>query len=213
MNYRELYQPPNLLSLARVALVPAIGFFLLRDGPTDTLYAGLLVILAGVTDALDGWLARKMRIVSELGVALDPIADKLFAIGLAVCLIVFREFPIWLAVAVVLRDLLILAGGAMLRAKRPDSLPPNLIGKWTFACLATLLTAHVIRFEFSIMIVTPIVAALLAASIVSYGRLFFRIKSGQQIKPFADRTVSSLPQVQALKDWFERAPSQNPTTQ
>lgn len=189
MNYRELLQPPNLLSLARVALVPVIGFYLWRDGPTDTLYAALLVILAGVTDALDGWLARRMHIVTSLGVALDPIADKLFAIGLAFCLIVWREFPIWLAVAVVGRDLLIIAGGLVLRRTRPVVLPPSLIGKWTFACLATLLAAHVIRFEFSIMLVTPIVTALLVASLFSYARLFFKLRAGEEITPFDDRTI------------------------
>lgn len=189
MNYRELLQPPNLLSLARVALVPVIGYYLWRDGPSDTLIACLLVILAGVTDALDGWLARRMRIVSDLGVALDPIADKLFAIGLVFCLIVFREFPVWLAVGVLARDLLILVGGAMLRTKRPVTLPPSLTGKWTFACLATLLAAHVIRFEFSIMLLTPIVTALLVASLINYGRLFFKLRAGQEIAPFNDRTL------------------------
>lgn len=189
MNSRELLQLPNLVSLSRIVIAPVIGYFLWRDTPDATIVAALLVILAGITDGLDGYLARRMNRVTPFGIALDPIADKLFAVLLVICLMLFRQFPGWLAAAIVGRDLLIVAGGALLKNKLPMALPPNLTGKWTFASLAVLLGAYVIRFEFSIAMMTPIVMALLVASLISYGRVFYKIKVGEAIKPFADRPV------------------------
>jgi CDP-diacylglycerol--glycerol-3-phosphate 3-phosphatidyltransferase len=186
---REILELPNLLSLTRVGLAPVIGYYLWRDDPTSTVIAALLIIAAGITDGLDGYLARRMNRVTSLGVALDPIADKLFAIILVGCLIIFRDFPIWLAAVIVGRDLLIVAGGMLLNEESRISLPSNLTGKWAFAALAVLLGAYIIRFDFSIAVMTPTVVVLLAASLFGYGRVFFKIRSGQPTPPFVDRAA------------------------
>jgi len=200
MNYRELLHLPNLLSLSRILLALVIGYFLWRDDPWSTGMAAVMVIIAGITDGLDGYLARKMNRVTSLGIALDPICDKLFALLLVGGLILFRDFPLWLAAAIVARDLLIVAGGLILKgllkkvvSDKPAhfptgnlELPSNLTGKWAFAAIAVLLGAHTIRFDFSIMVMTPVVVVLLAASLFSYGLVFRRITQGRVIKPFAD---------------------------
>jgi phosphatidylserine synthase len=155
MNYRELLQPANLLSLSRVALAPVVGYCLWLDTPIGTVIAALMLILAGVTDALDGYLARRLNQVTPLGIALDPIADKLFAVILVGCLIFLS----------------------------------NLTGKWAFAAIAVLLGAYVIRFEFSIALMTPVVVILLVASLVSYGLVFARVRKGVAVRPFDDTTL------------------------
>ena len=185
-NMREYFLLPNLLSLSRVVLAPVIWYLLWLDTTTATVLAGLTIIVAGVTDGLDGYLARRMNQVSGLGIALDPICDKVFAIILAVGLILYRSFPLWLAIAIVARDLLILVGGLYLKRGRALNLPSNLTGKWAFAAVAVLLGAYVIRFEFSIALMTPLVVIMLAASLVSYGRVFAVVKSGAEPKPFRD---------------------------
>ena len=121
MDYRNLGRLPNLLSLSRVVLAPVIWYFLRLDTPGATATAAGLVILAGVTDGLDGYLARKMGGVTRLGIALDPIADKLFALLLVMGLILYRGFPIWLAAAVVARDAIILIGGLLLTRGRTSA--------------------------------------------------------------------------------------------
>ncbi len=186
MNYRELLQPANLLSILRVLLAPVVGYFLWLDTPTATVLAALVVILAGVSDGLDGYLARRLNQITPLGVALDPLADKLFAVILVVCLILFRDFPIWLALAIVARDLFILVGGMWLKRGRTLNLPSNLTGKWAFAAMAVLLGAHVIRFEFSIALMTPVVTVMLVASLISYALVFVRIRRNRPVKPFND---------------------------
>lgn len=189
VKFRELWQPANLMSLARIPLAFLVLHFLSQDGSTAMLIAVLLLIVAGITDALDGFLARRSGNVTALGIALDPLADKIFAGVVCVGLILYRDFPLWLAAAVIGRDLLILGFSQLLVRDREISLPSNLIGKWAFAWLATLLGAHVIRFEFSIALVTPLVAVLLLASAISYGRVFMIVRSGRTPKPFADRAL------------------------
>jgi CDP-diacylglycerol--glycerol-3-phosphate 3-phosphatidyltransferase len=175
------------MSLSRIPLGLLVGYCLWRDEPTATIIAIVLFILAGATDALDGFLARRAGQVTTLGIALDPIADKVFAGLVTAGLILFREFPLWLAAMIIGRDLLILGLGRFLVRGRDISLPSNLIGKWTFGTLAILLGAYVIRFEFSITMMTPVVVGLLIASAISYGRVFLIVRSGGTIRPFDDR--------------------------
>jgi len=180
---------PNLLSLSRVPLGCAVGYCLHLDTPAATAAAGLLVIVTGITDGLDGYLARRSGHITRLGVALDPICDKLFALVMVVALVLFRAFPLWLALAVVGRDVLILSGGLLLAQRGKADLPSNLPGKYAFAALAVLLGAHVIRFQFSIQLMTPLVVALTGWSLWSYGRVFYYKWHGRQLPPFRDRGV------------------------
>ena len=188
MNFREVYRLPNLLSLSRILLAPVAVYCLWRAENWAIWVAVAIVVVAGITDALDGYLARRTNQVTPFGVALDPIADKAFAVILAVGLIFFRDFPLWLAALVVGRDLLILWGGVHLMRRKPDLvLPSNLTGKWAFASLAVLLGAHVIRFNFSIGLMTPIVTVLLIASLVSYVRVFVAVILNKPVPCFQDK--------------------------
>jgi CDP-diacylglycerol--glycerol-3-phosphate 3-phosphatidyltransferase len=190
MNLREFAYPPNIMSLSRIVLAVVIGYLLSRPELSAMWWSLGLVIVAALTDALDGYLARRLNRITALGVALDPIADKVFATVLVVGLIAFRDFPVWLAILAVGRDLLILLGGLfLLRGRRNLTLPSNLTGKWAFAALAVLLSAYIIRFQFSIFIMTPIVTALLTMSLIVYGTVFLNLRAGRSIEPFRDRTA------------------------
>ncbi len=187
MNVRELLQLPNLLSLSRIPLAAAAGYFLWRDDGVSTLIATILLVVAGITDGLDGYAARRRGEISDLGIALDPVADKIFAVILVFCLILFRDFPIWLASVVVGRDLLILIGGLLLIDSKKVSLPSNLTGKYAFAWLTVLLASYVTRFEYGITILTPIVVILLIASTAGYLRVFYFVRKSMPPPVFVDR--------------------------
>jgi cardiolipin synthase len=102
---------PNILTFSRICAVPlAIWLVLKRDCEG----AAFLFALAGLTDALDGWLARRQGI-SALGTLLDPLADKILLISMFVTLAAIGILPIWLAILVVFRDLLIIGGILLLR--------------------------------------------------------------------------------------------------
>jgi cardiolipin synthase len=98
---------PNLITLGRVIIIPII-FWLLVSGQTRSAF--LLFVLAGVTDAVDGWLAKRWNMQTELGAYLDPMADKLLIVSIYVALGVAAQLPSWLVIAVVSRDILIVLG-------------------------------------------------------------------------------------------------------
>lgn len=100
---------PNAISLFRIALIPPI-LLLMLNGRHDM--ALVLFFVAGFSDGLDGYLAKRFNWHSRAGALLDPIADKLLVAGTFVTLAMTGHLPIWLAAIVILRDVVIV-GGAM----------------------------------------------------------------------------------------------------
>ncbi|WP_068460802.1 CDP-alcohol phosphatidyltransferase family protein [Hyphomicrobium sulfonivorans] len=96
---------PNLITLMRVILVPVVFWLLITD---QTQIAFMLFIVAGVSDAVDGYLAKTFGWQTELGAYLDPLADKLLIVSIFLALGVDGKLPLWLVVAVVSRDILII---------------------------------------------------------------------------------------------------------
>lgn len=97
----DLGRAPNLLSLARIPL--ALLFpFASRSVPASLLVLGL----AGLTDVLDGWLARRLRAETAIGAVIDPVADKIFALTVMVTLLVEQRLPGWGIPALMLREIL-----------------------------------------------------------------------------------------------------------
>jgi cardiolipin synthase (CMP-forming) len=97
---------PNVISFARLCAVPAVIYLVLVEswGPAFGLFAA-----AGISDAIDGWLARRQG-GTALGAALDPLADKTLMVGIYITLAAVRQLPIWLAILVVFRDIMIVGG-------------------------------------------------------------------------------------------------------
>jgi CDP-diacylglycerol--glycerol-3-phosphate 3-phosphatidyltransferase len=189
VNLSELTSLPNLVSLSRIAMIPLVGWFLSRDDATSVIVCALLIILAGISDGLDGYLARRMGKVSRLGIALDPIADKVFAGALVILLVIYRDLPLWLAVAIVGRDLLIVSIGGLLMRGRDISLPSNLSGKYAFASIAMLIGCYVIRFDYGITLFTWTTLVLLIASTIVYARVMVIVRRGGSPPAFADRPL------------------------
>ena len=103
-----LHHLPNLISALRIVLVLPLAWFLLQH---DFDIALLLVFIAGVSDALDGFLAKYYGWTSALGSVLDPLADKLLLVVTFLSLGYLALVPAWLVVAVLARDIIIVTGG------------------------------------------------------------------------------------------------------
>lgn len=127
---------PNAISLLRIALVPPV-LWLMLIGRYDISLG--LFFLAGASDGLDGYLAKRFDWDTRAGALLDPIADKLLVAGTFVTLSITGHLPVWLAVIVVLRDVLIV-GGAMAYnfLLRPIAGEPSRISKLNTAFELTL---------------------------------------------------------------------------
>ena len=98
---------PNLLTFSRIALVPVL-ILVLKD--RDYTAALAIFVLAGVSDALDGWIAKRWRYTTRFGAILDPVADKFLLVSSYVMLMLLDHLPFWLVLTVVFRDLLIIGG-------------------------------------------------------------------------------------------------------
>jgi cardiolipin synthase (CMP-forming) len=97
----------NLITIARILLVPVIVWLLISEAYPEAL-AGFG--LAALTDAADGWLARRMHAQTELGSYLDPLADKVLLVSTYATLGVTHQMPTWLVIGVISRDVLIIGG-------------------------------------------------------------------------------------------------------
>jgi cardiolipin synthase len=101
---------PNLITLARILLVPVMVWAIASDQMT---VAFVLFLVAGISDGVDGFLAKRFGMATEVGAYLDPLADKVLIVSIYVSLGVVEAIPRWLVILVVSRDLLIV-GGIML---------------------------------------------------------------------------------------------------
>jgi cardiolipin synthase len=107
---------PNLISFARILLIPVFVYLLSRDGFE---YAGIFLLgFVVATDWVDGYIARRTDQVSELGKLLDPIADRLAIAAALITLVVRDVFPLWAALMVLVRDALVIVAGLTLLLSR-----------------------------------------------------------------------------------------------
>lgn len=131
---------PNLLTVLRILLVPVFVILLIQG---FFLKALLVFFLAGLTDALDGFLARVLHQKTDLGLYLDPLADKALIITSFVTLSIMGMIPPWLAVIVISRDFIILLGiSVMALMSIPFEIKPTVVSKITTAF--QLLTVFVV---------------------------------------------------------------------
>ena len=147
---------PNLITLLRILVTPLFVIFMIRG----QYHLALLVFtLAGISDAIDGFLARWFDQKTVLGAHLDPLADKLLLTSAYVALAVQRIIPGWLAVVVISRDILILSGIGILRFFNiPIVVKPSIISKCTTA--AQLATAFLVLLSFQLAAVQPVLKPL-----------------------------------------------------
>ena len=135
---------PNLLTLLRILLVPVTVIFLMQGAFTKAL---VVLAISGITDALDGFLARVLKQQTVLGSYLDPIADKALLASCFVTLSIKGIIPGWVTVIIISRDFIILVGIAILSIMSiPYEIRPSFISKVTTALqLFTLLFFLVFR--------------------------------------------------------------------
>ena len=138
---------PNVISALRILLVLPIAMALAHR---DLLLTLVLFALAALSDAADGFLARRFGWQSELGGILDPIADKLLLATVFVTLAYLKLVPLWLMLAVVARDVIIVAGAAAYRLFiGPVTAHPSVISKFNTLCQAAFILAVIGGAQFS----------------------------------------------------------------
>ncbi|MDR1589586.1 MAG: CDP-alcohol phosphatidyltransferase family protein [Oscillospiraceae bacterium] len=124
---------PNLLSALRICLVPLfIVAYFADDGAGVSIkkYALAIYALAAFTDFLDGFLARRYKLTTELGKILDPLGDKLMTIAVLTCITIDGLIPVWAVLIAAVKESLMAIGGLILHRRAEGRIPPsNILGK------------------------------------------------------------------------------------
>lgn len=126
-GHSRVWTIPNILSMLRLAGVPLFLWLVL--GPEADAWALVLLMVSGITDFLDGYLARRLNQFSNLGEILDPVADRLYILAVVVGLALRDIIPWWVAIILPLRDLLLWGLVPLLRTRGYSALPVHFLGK------------------------------------------------------------------------------------
>jgi cardiolipin synthase len=179
-----LRQIPNMLSALRLVLAPVAAWLILheRDFPALCVF-----LIAGASDAADGFLAKRFGLASRFGAWLDPAADKLLMLASFLTLTYVGAVPLWLTALVIGRDLAIVAGVLVAQVlKLPLEVKPLMVGKVStvvqvayIAVVLLLLTLHEPPPMIA-LIGVMLVAALAVVSLLAYGQLWLRAVFGSR---------------------------------
>lgn len=121
---------PNILTIFRIILVPIYLLIFFSNLPNKVLLAGVIFILAGVTDVLDGYIARKNNLITKLGTVLDPFADKLMSFAVLLSFTIASFIPSWIIIILGIKEgIMILVGGILYLLKGNFVMPSNRYGK------------------------------------------------------------------------------------
>lgn len=179
MNLR-LWTISNILSVSRVILLIPIVILLLDRTPDARYWALGLMVIAALTDGLDGYIARRLNQVTDFGKLLDPLADKI-CVGVAVVvLLMLGNLPLWFVIVVLARDVLIFLGGTYLTKTKEVVLQSNMAGKIAVTIIAVAVlfaTLNLEQLEFFKQLFVWLSVVMMAVSLVSYGQRFVQVVS------------------------------------
>jgi cardiolipin synthase len=163
---------PNLITLARILLVPVMVWAIAADAMKA---AFLLFLVAGLSDLVDGFLAKRFGMATELGAYLDPLADKAMIVSIYVALGIAEAIPRWLVILVVSRDIMIVSAVVLSWVVgKPVRLKPLLVSKLNtvaqivLALLVLCSRGYQFNAEPLLTLFTALVAALTLLSVAFY---------------------------------------------
>lgn len=152
---------PNIITTLRFALIPLFIKIFFSSLERSLLYSILIFLLAGITDILDGYVARKYNIITKWGQAMDPLADKLMQLTVLVCFTIKQFIPLWVIIIYGIKEFLMIFGGIFLYAKKDKMvLPANSYGK--LATVVFYIAILAVAFNFAYAKLLIIIAVLFA---------------------------------------------------
>lgn len=176
---KDLVAVPNLITYIRFLLVPPFIYFFLQE---NYILAALMIALSGLSDCFDGFCARKLNQVTSLGKILDPIADKVTLIAVAVCMVIYLPAIMPIMLVLVVKEFLMLLGGFILLLRDITPPPANIYGKiatvvFYFVICLIILTKIVTGHENLVLIYIGLVlvAVAMVIALIQYAVVFVRL--------------------------------------
>lgn len=168
--FHQLGNAPNVLSVSRIVFIPFVIFLIKYD---ISPWSVIALCALWITDYIDGYIARTFRQETELGLLLDPVADKLTSAALFLTLYLYRDFPLWIVIVVLSRDFLILCGAYFL-VRRRRIYSSSKLGRITTVLISIIILLYVLSLQIYSLWLSYLLIVLIAATTVSYGLRFMR---------------------------------------
>ena len=137
---------PNIVSVVRVLLTPLLVWLILRENDTASYAAAAVFTVGAFTDGLDGYLARRHRMVTATGIWLDPLSDKIFVGVPIVTMTAIGTFPVWAAAVIITREVAVSVLRAYLGSKR-TSMPASTVAKMKTATQLLAIALYLLPLE------------------------------------------------------------------
>ena len=182
----KLKNIPNVLSIIRIGLVGVFVYVFFNNYPNNLVWALVVFLTAGLTDVIDGFLARKFNWITNLGKILDPLADKLMQCTVLVCMLTKKLIPVWLVVPFILKEFLMLLGGLLVIKKRRVIVVSNIFGKMTvvffYAAVVFCIAAREFLEQNPVVLYSVCLLILIAAisAFVNYITTYFKALKKQE---------------------------------
>lgn len=173
---------PNLLSLLRIFLIPIYLLIFFSNIRNRIIIAGVIFIIAGISDVLDGYIARKYDLTTKLGTVLDPFADKMMTFAVLISFTWTKLIPPWILVAIGIKETIMILGGIVLYFFKDNQvLPSNQFGKIaTLLFYAATLSVifHLPDLVIKVLFIITVVMNLLA--FVNYLMIYLAMRKNTQ---------------------------------
>ncbi len=167
---------PNILSVIRLFMVPVFIYMFFLDYPSNIWYAVLIFFIAGATDVVDGWLARKNGWITNVGKILDPLADKTMQCTALICFYIKGIIPLWLPLIYISKELLIGAGALFVFRKKSVVVKSSFWGKFAvcvfYLSIAALVSLQSMSYEKRYIWTAAICAVMLCFAVVALVQYF-----------------------------------------
>lgn len=149
---------PNILTTVRLIIIPFFAYYMLIE--EKFLIAALLFLLSGFTDVVDGWIARKYNMITDVGSIYDPFVDKLMQITSVVCLAVKEVIPVWIICVVAVKEITMIITGIVLYIKK-IVVRSNWYGKTATVIFYTIISVLIIFPDIGNVQKTSLLAVLI----------------------------------------------------
>ncbi|WMM23692.1 CDP-diacylglycerol--glycerol-3-phosphate 3-phosphatidyltransferase [Tissierella sp. MB52-C2] len=161
----------NMITILRILLIPVYLYFFYSSLRNNILLAGIIFIIAGISDVLDGYIARKYNMTSRLGIVLDPIADKLMMFTILISFTTKGIISVWILIALGIKEIAMISGGAILYLfKGKQVMPSNKYGK--VATLSFYAATLSIVFKLPELLSTSLFFLTVALNIIAFINYF-----------------------------------------
>lgn len=165
---------PNTLTLFRLLLIPVFVSLFFSRLSNNLIYSILAFFTAGITDILDGYIARKYNLTTKLGTVLDPLADKLMIVTVLTCLVIKKYISSWILVVIFIKELFMILAGIRLYHKN-TIIPSNKLGKLTTILFYLAIFTFIFNARLgNLLIYVAVISALIA--FINYLILYLKEK-------------------------------------